>query len=82
MVRNFGRMVATGSASHNDHGFNILELFRGIAKGKIKDFKIDDTRKLERIARSIGIEVEGKEVMELAAELEKTFPIWTVKCRF
>ncbi len=28
-ARNFGRNVATGSASHNDHGRHILGLFRG-----------------------------------------------------
>ncbi len=76
-ARNFGRNVAAGSASHNDHGRHILGLFRGIAQGKIKDFSIDDTLKLERLAKSLGIEVEGKEVkdvaIELADELEKTF---------
>ena len=28
MSRNFARMVAVGSAAHNDHGMNILELFK------------------------------------------------------
>ncbi|MCP3901940.1 MAG: carbon monoxide dehydrogenase, partial [Desulfobacteraceae bacterium] len=77
MARNFGRMVATGSASHNDHGMNILELFKGIIDGKVTDFEINDTSKLEKLAKSVGIEVEGKEVLEIAkelyVELEKTF---------
>lgn len=77
MARNFARNVATGSASHNDHGRHILELFRSVVEGKTKDFTIDDTRKLERVATSVGIEVEGKEVdevaLELCDELEKTF---------
>jgi len=77
MSRNFGRMVAAGSASHNDHGMNILELFKGIIDGKVEDFNIKDTYKLERLAQSIGIDVEGKEVLEIArelyTELEKTF---------
>ena len=77
MARNFGRMVATGSASHNDHGMHILELFKGIIDGKVTDFKINDTSKLEKLAKSVGIEVEGKEVLEIAkelyVELEKTF---------
>ncbi len=76
-ARNFGRNVASGSASHNDHGRHILHLFRGIVEGKIKDFTIDDTHKLERVAKSIGIEVEGKDAntvaLELCDELEKTF---------
>ena len=76
-ARNFGRNVAAGSASHNDHGRHILGLFRGIVEGDVRDFTIEDTIKLERVAKSIGIEVEGKEVkelgIELCDELEKTF---------
>ncbi len=76
-ARNFGRMVAAGSASHNDHGMHILELFKGIIDGKVLDYKINDTLKLEKLAKSVGIEVEGKEVLEVAqelyVELEKTF---------
>ncbi|WDP90240.1 MAG: anaerobic carbon-monoxide dehydrogenase catalytic subunit [Desulfobacter sp.] len=77
MARNFGRNVATGASSHNDHGRHILELFRHIVEGKTKEFTIDDTLKLERVATSIGIEVEGREVYDVAKalcdELEKTF---------
>ena len=76
-ARNFGRNVATGSASHNDHGRHILELFRKVVEGKTRDFTIEDTLKLERVAVSVGIDVEGKEVYEVAGELcdelEKTF---------
>ncbi len=76
-ARNFARNVAAGSASHNDHGRHILGLFKGIIEGRVKDFKIEDTIKLERVAKSIGIETEGKEVLEVAKELhdelEKTF---------
>ena len=77
MARNFGRNVAAGSASHNDHGRHMLGLFKGIIDGKVKDFSIDDTIKLERVAKSLGIDVEGKEVLQVAKELhdelEKTF---------
>jgi carbon-monoxide dehydrogenase catalytic subunit len=77
MARNLARNVATGASSHNDHGRHILGLFKSIIDGKSKDFTIDDTIKLERVAKSIGIEVEGKEVLEVARELhdelEKTF---------
>jgi len=52
MARNFGRMVASGSASHNDHGMHILKIFRSIIEGDIKDFEITDTQKLEKLAKS------------------------------
>ena len=77
MARNFARMVATGSACHSDHGMSMLDLFREVVKGKIKDYRIKDTLKLESVARSIGIETDGKShteiALELCDELEKTY---------
>ncbi len=77
LARNFGRMVATGSASHNDHGMHILKIFRDIINGDIKDFGISDIQKLEKLAQSVGIDVKDKETLEVAKELcdelEKTF---------
>jgi carbon-monoxide dehydrogenase catalytic subunit len=77
MARNFGRMVACGTASHTDHGMAMLNLFREVVNGNIKDYSIKDTVKLNSVAESIGIEVEGKTVKEIATELytelEKTY---------
>jgi carbon-monoxide dehydrogenase catalytic subunit len=77
MARNFGRMVATGTACHNDHGMAMLGLFRDVVNGKITDYRIKDPIKLEAVARSIEIEVEGKSTHEIAValyeELEKTY---------
>ncbi len=77
MARNFGRMVATGTACHNDHGMAMLDLFRDVVAGKIIDYEIKDIHKLEEVAVTIGIETENKSVKELATEvykeLEKTY---------
>ncbi len=77
MARNLGRNVATGSASHNDHGMHILKLFKGIVEKKITDFTIDDTLKLEKLADSLGIDTQDREIdavaKDLCDELEKTF---------
>lgn len=77
MARNFARMVATGSAAHNDHGMNILKVFKGIVEGEINDYSIADQDKLELVASSIGIAVEGRSMEEIATdlctELEKTY---------
>ncbi|MCA1792605.1 MAG: carbon monoxide dehydrogenase [Desulfobacteraceae bacterium] len=77
MARNLGRNVATGASSHNDHGMHILKLFRGIVEKKITDFSIDDTLKLEKLADSLGIDTQDREVYDVAKdlcdELEKTF---------
>ena len=77
MARNFARMVASGAAAHTDHGMSMLDLFREVVSGKILDYEIKDVDKLEEVAASIGIEVEDREVkdiaMDLYKELERTY---------
>jgi len=76
-ARNFGRMVAAGTAAHTDHGMAMLELFRGVIEGTITDFQIKDHLKLGEVAASLDIATDGREIMEIAAdvyrELEKTY---------
>ena len=77
MSRNFARMVAAGGAAHTDHGMSMLDLFREVVNGNITDYKIKDPQKLEDVAASIGIEVEGREIADIAKdlynELERTY---------
>jgi carbon-monoxide dehydrogenase catalytic subunit len=77
MSRNFARAVAAGTSAHTDHGMSMLNLFREVLEGHIKDYKIKNVQKLEYVAREIGIETEGREVkdiaMDLYKELEKTY---------
>jgi carbon-monoxide dehydrogenase catalytic subunit len=77
MARNFARMVASGCAAHTDHGMSMLDVFREVVKGNIQDYKIKDTVKLEEVAQSVGIETEGREMMDIAKdlyeELERTY---------
>jgi carbon-monoxide dehydrogenase catalytic subunit len=76
-ARNFARMVASGAAAHTDHGMSMLDLFREVINGKIKDYRIKDTMKLESVANSIGIETDGREAIDIAkdlyTELERTY---------
>ena len=69
MSRNFARMVAAGGSAHTDHGMSMLDLFREVVNGNITDYEIKDTLKLESVAESVGIEIEGKSVKEIALEL-------------
>ncbi|MDQ1331857.1 MAG: anaerobic carbon-monoxide dehydrogenase catalytic subunit [Thermodesulfobacteriota bacterium] len=71
MSRNFARMVAAGAACHNDHGMAMLDLFREVANGTNEDYKIKDPHKLEEVARSVGIEVDGRSTKEIALDLYK-----------
>jgi carbon-monoxide dehydrogenase catalytic subunit len=77
MARNFARMVASGAAAHTDHGMSMLDLFREVVNGNIKDYTIKDPIKLEEVAREIGIQVEGRETKDIALdlyeELERTY---------
>lgn len=67
--RNFARMVASGCAAHTDHGMSMLDVFREVVNGRIKDYQIKDEEKLRSVASSIGIEVVGRATMEVAREL-------------
>ena len=77
MARNFARMVAAGGAAHTDHGMGMLDLFREVLNGNIKDYTIKNPQKLFEVAQSIGIETEDRELkdvaMDLYQELERTY---------
>ena len=76
-ARNFARMVAAGTACHNDHGMAMLNIFKEVVNGEIDDYAIQDIGKLESVAQSIGIETEGRSIKEIGLELydalEKTY---------
>ncbi len=75
--RNFARMVACGTAAHTDHGMTMLDVFRGVVQGEIKDYQIKDEQKLLDVAEGLGIETEGRAIKEIAMdlyeELERTY---------
>jgi carbon-monoxide dehydrogenase catalytic subunit len=77
MARNFARMVAAGTAAHTDHGMGMLDLFRDVLNGKIKDYSIKNPLKLIEVAKSIDIETEDREIKDIAwdlyHELERTY---------
>ncbi|NLI82187.1 MAG: anaerobic carbon-monoxide dehydrogenase catalytic subunit [Deltaproteobacteria bacterium] len=68
-ARNFARMVASGASAHTDHGMSMLDVFREVVRGNIKDYSIKDEVKLRNVAASIGIPVADREVMEIAKDL-------------
>jgi carbon-monoxide dehydrogenase catalytic subunit len=69
--RNFARNVAAGCAAHTDHGMSMVDLFREVVNGHIKDYTIKSPEKLKAVAESIGIETEGRELMDIAKDLYK-----------
>jgi len=71
MARNFARMVASGAAAHTDHGMAMLDLFREVVNGHVVDYEIKDIHKLMEVAGSLEIEVDGRELKDVALDLYK-----------
>ncbi|EGO64665.1 anaerobic carbon-monoxide dehydrogenase catalytic subunit [Acetonema longum] len=69
VARNTVRLIAGGAAAHSDHGRHIATTVLHVAEGHAKDYKINDTAKLMKVAQRIGIATEGKPVNEVAKEV-------------
>ncbi|WP_371371604.1 anaerobic carbon-monoxide dehydrogenase catalytic subunit [Sporomusa aerivorans] len=69
VARNTVRYIAGGSAAHSDHGRHIAETVLHVAEGKLKDYQITDTTKLMAVAKKIGVETEGRDVMAVAKDV-------------
>jgi carbon-monoxide dehydrogenase catalytic subunit len=60
VARNFGRFVAGGSASHSDHGRDLVEVLLEIGEGRTDSYQIKDEEKLRRIAGELGVDSKGE----------------------
>jgi carbon-monoxide dehydrogenase catalytic subunit len=67
--RNAIRMMAGGASAHSDHGRHIAHVLHAAAEGHAPDYKITDADKLHRVAKRVGLEIEGKSDNELAKEV-------------
>lgn len=69
VARNVIRYIAGGSAAHSDHGRHIAEVFTHVAEGKVKDYQITDVEKLNRVAKKLGVETEGRSTNDIAKDI-------------
>ena len=69
VARNLSRAIAVGSASHSDHGRDILEVFEQTAKGETSGYRIADEPKLLALAAEWGIETDGRPINEIGVDL-------------
>ena len=69
VARNLLDMIATGAASHSDHGRDIVETLYLVGKGQTKDYGIADPEKLKRLCTEYGIETGKKTPVQLAGDL-------------
>ena len=87
VARNAVRMMAGGASAHSDHGREIANVLYHMAEGHAPDYEVRDPDKLRRVAKKIGLEVEGKSDIELAKEvalaaLEDFGRVGEEKCTF
>jgi carbon-monoxide dehydrogenase catalytic subunit len=68
-ARNFARMVAAGASAHSDHGRDLAYTLLAAAEGHAPDYTVRDPGKLVEIAEYLGVEVDGRPIMELARDV-------------
>ncbi len=69
VARNLCRFIAAGAAAHSDHGRRPAILLKEVAEGVNKDYEIKDEEKLKNVAKRLGVNIEGKNVNEIAKEV-------------
>ena len=67
--RNLVRMIAAGSASHSDHGRDLIEVLLKVAEGNAPGYSIRDAGKLKLLAAEYGVAVDGRDVQQIAKDL-------------
>ncbi|MFP4169726.1 MAG: acetyl-CoA decarbonylase/synthase complex subunit alpha/beta [Methanomassiliicoccales archaeon] len=66
VARNVIRLIAGGAAAHSGHGRHIAETVHQMLEGRTPAYSIKDEEKLHRVARHLGMEIEGVDKEELA----------------
>ena len=67
VARNYLMFTAGGSATHSDHGREIMHTLHETREGG--SYQVKDPEKLIRIAKEWGVETEGKDIYDLAHEM-------------
>jgi carbon-monoxide dehydrogenase catalytic subunit len=69
VARNFGRMIAAGAAAHSDHGRDVANALLMAAKHPESGYAVKDVSKLKKVARILGVLVEGRSTTDIALEV-------------
>ena len=69
VARNFLRFSVGGTATHSDHGREIMHVLHDVSPDGY--YQVKDPEKLIRIAKEWGIETEGKDIYDLAHEVSE-----------
>ncbi|MDR1487762.1 MAG: anaerobic carbon-monoxide dehydrogenase catalytic subunit [Deltaproteobacteria bacterium] len=78
VTRNLIRMISAGSASHSDHGLDLVETLLDFGSGVTTEYQIKDPDKLKTMAENLGLkDLDGLEIKELAKMVaEKCLTEW------
>ncbi|MEJ2703286.1 MAG: anaerobic carbon-monoxide dehydrogenase catalytic subunit [Sedimentisphaerales bacterium] len=69
VARNYLRAVAGGVSAHGDHGRTVAQVFIATARGEARDYQIKDVVKLRKLAKELGVEVDGRSKEEIALDV-------------
>ena len=69
VARHLVRMIAAGAAAHSDHGRRPALLLKEVAEGHNQEYTIVDPKKLEAVAKRLGLNTENRNAKELALEV-------------
>ncbi len=69
VARNLARTIAAGASAHSDHGRDILEALYHVGAGDTDTYQVNDEGKLKQVAEEFGLEIDNKDVNEVAREL-------------
>lgn len=68
-ARNFGRMIAGGTAAHSDYARDVALLFLDAAMGEAPDYEIKDKEKLLQLAIDFGVKTKDRSSKEIAIDV-------------
>ncbi len=69
VARNTVRLMAGGASAHSDHGREIAHTLLETAEGKAPNYRIKDSEKLHKVAKKVGVEVDGRKDVEIAKDV-------------
>jgi len=71
VARGLARAVAAGAASHGAHAKHLAHTLLKSAKGLAPDYPIRDEAKLKAVAARVGVAIDGRDTLDIAADLAR-----------
>ena len=68
-ARNLMRMIAAGTSAHSDHARDLAQTLRATCEHADGDFQLKDEKKLQALAKELGVETDGREIREIGRDV-------------